>query len=430
MPFAPVFHGTVTSATAGGTGVFTSTFAREDGEQDLAGVQVSLPPGLVGLLSEVSLCGEPQAQDGTCGEGSLIGSTTVAAGAGPLPFWEQGRVYLTGPYHGAPFGLSVVVPAKAGPFNLGNVVVRASITINPETTAVTVTSPSLPQIVDGVPLRVRTVNVLVNKPGFIVNPTDCEQFSVSSTVTGSQGAKVALSRPFAVEGCKDLGFGPVFSASTQGRASKADGASLDVKVNYPRGGEANIRSVRTTLPLQLPSRLTTLQRACVAVVFEADPAACPAESAVGVARAVSPILPVELRGPAYLVSHGNEKFPNLVIVLQGDGVRVNLVGDTDIKHGVTTTTFKSVPDDPVSSFEVFLPEGKYSILGTYLPVKDNYDLCGHKLVMPTEIVGQNGAVIRQSTAIAVTGCKPAKKTKPKKAKAKRGAKKSSRGGRS
>jgi hypothetical protein len=426
MPFAPSFEaGVVSTAPAGGSGSFTTTFSRGDGEQDLAGVQVTLPPGLVGLLSQVSLCGEPQAQEGKCGEGSLIGTTTVAAGAGPHPYWETGKVYLTGPYHGAPFGLSVVVPAKAGPFNLGNVVVRASITINPETTAVTVTSGSLPQIVDGVPLRVKTVNVLVNKPGFIVNPTNCAEMSVSGTLVGSQGAKVAVSSPFAVEGCKSLAFKPVFSASTQGKASKADGASLDVKVSYPSSGQANIRSVKTTLPLQLPSRLTTLQKACVAAVFEANPAACPAESAVGVARAISPILPVELKGPAYLVSHGNEKFPNLVIVLQGDGVRVNLVGDTDIKHGITTTTFKSVPDDPVSSFEVFLPEGKYSILGTYLPVKDNYNLCGHKLVMPTEIVGQNGAVIKETTAIAVTGCKAAKKPKTKKK-----AKKSSRGGRS
>jgi hypothetical protein len=430
MPFAPVFHAAATSAVAAGSGSFTSTFSREDGEQDLTGVQVTLPPGLVGLLSEVVLCGEPQAREGKCGEESLIGTTTAAVGAGPHPYWQTGRVYLTGPYDGAPFGLSVVVPAKAGPFNLGDVVVRAAITINPETTAVTVTSGSLPQIVDGVPLRVRTINVLVDKSGFIVNPTNCEQMSVSSVVTGSQGAKVTLPRPFAVEGCKGLAFKPVFSASTQGKASKAEGASLDVRVSYPARGEDNIRSVKTSLPLQLPSRLTTLQKACLAAVFEANPADCPPESAVGVAKAVSPVLPVELKGPAYLVSHGNEKFPNLVIVLQGDGVRVNLVGDTDIKNGITTTTFKSVPDDPVSSFEVYLPEGKYSILGTYLPVKDNYNLCGHKLVMPTEIVGQNGAVIRQNTAIAVTGCKATKKPRAKKKRKKGKAKKSSRGGRS
>jgi hypothetical protein len=161
--------------------------------------------------------------------------------------------------------------------------------------------------------------------------------------------------------------------------------------------------VKTDLPVQLPSRLSRLQKACTAAVFEANPAGCPAESVIGIAKANTPILPVPLTGPAYLVSHGNEKFPNLVIVLQGDGVRVDLTGDTDIKHGITTTTFKSVPDDPVSMFEVYLPE-KYSIVETYLSVKDNYSLCGQKLVMPTEIVGQNGAVIKQNTPSAVTGC--------------------------
>ena len=141
-----------------------------------------------------------------------------------------------------------------------------------------------------------------------------------------------------------------------------------------------------------------------------------------------PILPVPLTGPAYIVSHGNEKFPNLVIVLQGDGVRVDLTGDTDIKKGITSTTFKTVPDDPVSSFELYLPEGKFSILGTYLPVKDNYNLCGQKLTIPTMITGQNGAVIKQATPIKVTGCAAVKaKPKPKKKgkKAKKAAKKAS-----
>jgi hypothetical protein len=232
---------------------------------------------------------------------------------------------------------------------------------------------------------------------------------------------VSVSSPFAVEGCKDLAFKPSFTAWTQGHASKQDGTSLEVKVTYPAGGEANIRSVKTFLPLQLPSRLTTLQKACTAAVFEANPAKCPAESVVGVVKAKTPILPVELSGPAYLVSHGNEAFPNLVVVLQGDGVRVNLVGDTDIKKGITSTWFKTVPDDPVSSFELFLPAGKYSILGTNVP-KGSYDLCGRKLVMPTEITGQNGAVIKQSTIIKVTGCSTKKPTTKKKKKAKKAAK--------
>jgi hypothetical protein len=242
-----------------------------------------------------------------------------------------------------------------------------------------------------------------------------------------------VSSPFAVEGCKELAFKPSFTASTQGHASKADGASLDVRVNFATGGGANIRSVKTDLPVQLPSRLTTLQKACLASVFEANPADCPPESVVGAAKAQTPILPVELTGPAYLVSHGNEKFPNLVIVLQGDGVRVDLVGDTDIKHGITSTTFKSVPDDPVSSFEVFLPEGKYSILGANLPTRDNYNLCGQKLEMPTLITGQNGAVIKQTTPIKITGCskpKPKKKTKSKGKKAGHARAGSHQGGRS
>jgi hypothetical protein len=243
---------------------------------------------------------------------------------------------------------------------------------------------------------------------------------VTGKIASTTGAVEEVASPFAVEGCKSLAFKPSFTASTQGHASKADGASLDIKVSYASGGQANIRSVKTELPLQLPSRLTTLQKACVAAVFEANPAACPEESVVGVAKASSPVLPGLLTGPAYLVSHGNEKFPNLVIVLQGDGVRVNLVGDTDIKKGITSTTFKSVPDDPVTSFEVYLPEGKYSILGTYIPVKDNYNLCGQKLLMPTVITGQNGAVIKQVTQIKITGCKAAKpKPKHKKKKAKK-----------
>jgi len=404
MPFAPSFVAGTLTAAAAGSSPFTLTLARRDGEQDLLAISTTLPAGLVGLLSQVPLCGEPLAAAGQCPEASKIGTTTVAAGAGAQPFFVSGDVYLTGPYDGAPFGLSAVVPAKAGPFNLGDVVVRAAIDVNPLTAAVTVTSSAFPQILDGVPLRVQTVNVLVNRPGFILNPTSCERQSVTGEIAASQGAVAGVSSPFAVEGCKSLAFNPSFTASTQGKASKQDGASLDVKVTYPAGAQANIRAVKTDLPLQLPSRLSTLQRACTAAVFESNPGKCPDESVVGIARASTPVLPGTLVGPAYIVSHGGERLPNLVIVLQDDGVRVDLVGETAIKHGITSTTFRSIPDDPVSSFEVYLPEGRYSILGAFLPAASGYDLCGHKLSMPTEITAQNGAVIKQSTPIAVTGC--------------------------
>jgi hypothetical protein len=341
----------------------------------------------------------------------LIGSATVIAGPGATPLSiGGGRVYLTGPYAGQPFGLSVVVPAVAGPFNLGNVVVRASIHIDPHTSAVTVSSDAIPQSKDGVPFRIRAINVEVNRPaGFTFNPTNCSQLHVTGSATGSQGTTVGLSTPFAVAGCAALPFKPKFSASTAGKASKPGGASLDVKVvsmggPQPGGGEANIKSVKVNLPIQLPSRLTTLQKACLAATFEANPAGCPKESDVGTATAVTPVLAHPLSGPAYLVSHGGAAFPDLEIVLQGEGVTLLLVGNTNIKKGITSSTFKAVPDAPISSFELKLPTGPYSVLAANLPASAKYNLCGQTLAMPTAITGQNGAVVKQTTPIEVQGC--------------------------
>ncbi len=169
-------------------------------------------------------------------------------------------------------------------------------------------------------------------------------------------------------------------------------------------GQANIAKVAVKLPVQLPSRLTTLRQACLAATFEANPANCPAGSVVGTAKALTPVLPVPVSGPAFLVSHGGEAFPDLVVVLQGDGVRLDLVGNTSIAHGITSSTFASVPDAPVSSFELKLPEGPHSVLGPNLPAKANGSLCSSKLTMPTTITAQNGARVVQSTKIAVTGC--------------------------
>ena len=408
LPFAPSFSAGTIAPAAGAFSPFTLTLSRGDREQDLAQVAVHTPPGLLGMLSSVTLCGEPQAAQGACSSASQIGSVTAAVGAGSDPFWVQGgRAYLTGPYRGAPFGLSIVVPAVAGPFNLGNVVVRAAITIDPLTSQITVTSAQLPRIIDGVPLRLRTVNVTVDRPGFMFNPTSCARQQITATVAGSQGATAQVASPFTASGCATLKFTPKFTVSTSGKTSKADGASLDTKVSFPAGSvgsQANIAYVKVDLPKQLPSRLTTLQKACLAATFEANPASCPAASVVGTVRASTPVLPVQLTGPVYFVSHGGEAFPSLEIVLQGEGVRVDLVGTTFIsKAGITSSTFKTVPDVPVSTFELYLPEGKYSALAA------NGNLCAEQsaLKMPTDFVGQNGAVLNQTTQISVTGCAPA-----------------------
>jgi hypothetical protein len=407
LPFAPSFSAGSQTPTAGASSPFSVTFGREDREQDISGVSVSTPPGLLGEVSQVPRCAEAQANAGTCGPESLIGSTTVGAGPGPHPFYLGGKVYLTGPYKGGPFGLSIVVPAVAGPFNLGTVVVRASIAVNPSTGALTIASDPLPQFVDGVQLRLRRINVEVNRPGFMLNPTSCAQQAVAATITAAQGASSSVSTPFEVGGCQSLRFSPSFAASTQAKTSKANGASLTVTVKSATG-QSNIAKVDLQLPKTLPTRLTTLQKACTAAQFNANPAGCPEGSDIGTARVLTPILNTPLTGPAYLVSHGGAAFPDVEFVLQGEGITIVFDGKTDIKKGITYSRFETVPDAPISSFETSLPEGPHSILGANLPANANGSMCGQHLSIPTIITAQNGKQIKQNTKIAVTGCKASK----------------------
>ncbi len=416
--FAPAFSAGTTSNQAGAYSPLTLTFSRSDTQQDFNALEATLPPGLLAKLAGVPRCGEAEANSGTCPEGSKIGTVTVGAGPGSEPYYVTGQIYLTGPYNGGPFGEVVEVPAVAGPFNLGVVAVRGSIRVNPSTIQATVVSNPFPSILDGIPLQVKTVNVLLNRESFIVNPTSCAAQAVTGKLTSTQGAAAGVSSPYAVTNCAALAFKPNLTATVSGRASKAGGAGFDVKVTYPAGPAgtyANTKSVKVDLPKQLPSRLTTLQKACLAATFEANPANCPAASDVGTATAVTPLLGVPVNGPAYLVSHGGEAFPDLEVVLQGEGVTAIVVFNTSIKKGITSSTLKAAPDVPLSSFELKLPTGKYSILGANLPPSANYSLCGQSLTMPTAITGQNGTPIKQNTKIAVTGCPKVKKASKKKA---------------
>jgi hypothetical protein len=407
--FNPVFAAGTVDPQAGAFSPLSVSFSRSDQDQSLGGVTIKTPPGLLGILKGVEQCPEPQANQGTCGQGSLIGHTTAAAGAGPDPVSVGGQVFLTGPYRGAPFGLSILVPAVAGPFNLGTVVVRAAINVDPHTAQITVTSDPLPTILQGIPLLIKTVNVTIDRPGFVFNPTSCEPLSIGGTLTSSQGSSASVSGHFQAANCAALAFKPSFTVSTQAKTSKQNGASLDVKVNYPSGAQANIRSVAVTLPKQLPSRLSTIQQACPEAAFDANPASCPAGSNIGIATARTPVLASPVSGPAYLVSHGGAAFPDLVLILQGEGVKLELTGSINIKKSITSSTFASVPDAPISSFELSLPQGPHSGLTAVLPTKAKGNLCGTSLTMPTTITGQNGAQIRQNTKIAVTGCPKAKK---------------------
>jgi hypothetical protein len=413
LPFSPSLTAGTTSIQAGGFSPFTMTMSREDGQQNLQAIQLRMPPGMSGTLATVKLCGEEQANAGTCGAESQIGETIVSVGLGGDPFTVTGgKVYITGPYKGAPFGLSIVNPAKAGPFDLGHVVVRAKIDVDPETAVLTITTDNegpykIPTIIDGIPLEIKHVNVTIDRPGFTFNPTNCNPLAITGTLHSTEGASQALSVPFQATNCAVLAFKPKLTASTSAKTSRANGASFTVKLGYPAGPyDANIAKVKVELPKALPSRLTTLQKACTAQVFESNPANCPAASFIGHATATTPVLPVPLTGPAIFVSHGNESFPSLVIVLQGYGVTVHLVGSTFIsKQGITSSTFKTVPDVPVGTFELTLPQGPFSALTA------NTNLCKAKLAMPTEFVGQNGALIKTTTKIKATGCPKAKRAK-------------------
>ena len=400
--FAPGFTAGAQNPVAGAFTSFALQVTRSDNDQEIASLSpVTLPPGLLADIGSVPHCTDAQVAAAACPESSRLGNVTVGAGVGATPVYiNTGNVYLTGPYKGAPFGLAFIVHVQAGAYDLGMEVVRAALQIDPHTAQASVLTDPLPLIVKGVPVRIRDIRVSIDRPHFMIEPTSCDTLKVTGAATSTEGATAPLSSRFQVGECEKLPFKPVFKAATAAKVSRNGGASLSVTVAVPKGPQANIRSVKVKLPRQLAARLTTLQQACADTTFDANPASCPPGSIVGHARALTPILAAPLTGPAYFVSHGGAKFPELVLVLQGEGVTIDLAGETEIseKTSITSSTFRSLPDAPVSSFELTLPTGPHSALGS--PA----NLCKSKLLMPTSITGQNGALLKQSTKIAVSGC--------------------------
>ncbi len=412
--FAPSFTAGSSDVQAGAYTPLVFSFSRNDGEQELSGLTATLPAGLAAKLAGVPLCSDAAASGGACPEESRVGTVTAYAGPGSDPLVLHGSAYLTGPYKGAPYGMAVEVPAIAGPFNLGTVTVRQALFVDPHDAHVTAVSDSFPRILDvtgangqtdGLPVRLRRVDVSIDRPQFTFNPTNCTPMTIGATFTSTGGASASTSAPFQVAGCATLPFHPTLEASTQGQASKADGASLTVKVTSQGLGVANIQKVFLTIPKILPSRLQpTLQHACLAAVFEANPGGCDEDSLIGYATVRTPILKSPLTGPAYVVSHGGAAFPDVEFVLQAEGVEIILDGKTDIKDGVTYSRFDSAPDAPFTSFETSLPAGPHSIFAVNTEEAPDYDLCTHNITIPTVITAQDGAVLEQDTKVAATGC--------------------------
>jgi hypothetical protein len=459
-PFVPGFQAGSTNIQAGAFTPFTTTLGHPDGNQPLAAVSLKLPPGMAGLISSVTLCPEPRAREGTCGPESLIGHTVVTAGPGSTPavVARPGNVYITGPYNGhgsctvgtpgcAPFGLSIANPAETGPFDLEKgtpcdcVVVRAKIEVNPLTSQLTVVTDPLPTVLKGIPLQLQHVNVTIDRPGFTFNPTNCEATSIAGTIAGGEGAFAPISTPFQVTNCAVLGFKPSLSVRVSGKSTRANGTSVVFKLSYPKGAmgkEAWLKSFKFDLPRQIPTRLETLKKACAAPTFESNPASCPAAAKIGTAVVHTQILPVPLEGPVYFVSYGGAKFPEAVIVLQGDGVTVDLHAETHISEntGITSATLPAIPGVPFEEATVTLPSGPFSeftAIGnicnptktTTVRKKLTVRVHGRRktvtrnvtqtkaaaLEMPTRFVAQNGAETKPATKISVTGCPAVKKAK-------------------
>jgi len=408
LGFAPSFSAGLASAKAGAFAPFTLTFGRDDAQQDLGDLTVQLPPGVTGMLASAELCGEAQASAGTCGEGSRLGSATVTAGAGGSPYQLPGRVYLTGPYKGQPFGLSIVVPANAGPFELGDVVVRASIAVDRTTAALRVTSDPLPTILQGIPLRIRTVSIAIDRPGFMLNPTSCSEKRVEATIRSSTGTAANVGSRLQVGGCRELPFAPKLGLRVGARGRTRGGVTTPLTASLKtRAGDGNLRAVTVKLPRTLNARLIALQDPCTLEQFHAGQCA----KQVGSATAVTPLLREPLSGPAYFVRNPERRLPDLMVALRGQ-VEIDLTGKVTIPKDLTIkTAFDTIPDVPITSFSLRLVAGRRG------PISTIPNLCTAKArrasVATIGYRAQSGRLVQHSTRVGVDGCPKPKQDKGK-----------------
>lgn len=398
--FAPTFKAGATSPVAGRQGGFALQLTRTGGQQYIQSFGVTLPPGLLANIDSVARCGEGEATAGTCPAASEVGTVSIGAGAGLAPYYLSGRVYLTGPYGSAPYGIAIVIPAVAGPFDLGTVVVRGGIAIDLATASVSISIEPFPTILGGVPLRIESVGLTIDPAGgFMVNPTSCAEQQITGTAGSTAGASATLSSPFQAVGCASLAFAPTLTATAEAPASRADGAGLDLAVKYPVGPQASVSKLVVELPRPLRARLSTIQQTCRAEQFAQSPARCPRGALAGNAQVTTTILPSPLTGQIYLVG-GTGLLPHLEMMVKGDGLADQLTGEFRIsKQGVTSAVFEGLPDVPLSSIVIDLPRGPHSVLGA------NTDLCRHSLTIGYAFAAHSGAHLERTTKLAVAhGC--------------------------
>jgi hypothetical protein len=387
--FSPGFSAGSTNGAAGSFANFVMNVTRDSGQQNISGLNVTLPPGMLAKLAGVPLCGDGEASSGACPSNSQIGKVTVAAGPGSTPLWvpqpgkEPTAVYLAGPYKGAPYSAVVKVPAQAGPFDLGTVAVRAGLYVDLTTTQATVKSDPLPQFIEGVPTTYRDINVTVDRPNFTLNPTNCEPLAVTAEMTGSEGGSVKRSDPFRVDGCRGLPFKPKLKLMLRGPTRRAGHPSIKAILTFPPGTNANIARAQVGLPHSEFLDQGSIRTVCTQPQLKT--ATCPKDSIYGRAKAWTPLLDKPLEGPVYLGVGYGHKLPDLVADLNGSiRVLVNGKVDTDPQEGIRNT-FETAPDAPVSKFMLELVGGKKKGL-----LENSENIC--KKAQRAEVVfrGQNG----------------------------------------
>jgi hypothetical protein len=398
--FSPSFTAGVTNAMAGAHSTFVLSFSRSDADQELSGLSVTLPPGLLATLADVPLCSDADANEGTCPAASQVGTVRTGVGAGSSPLFLPGKAYLTGPYKNAPFGLAVVVPAIAGPFDLGTVVVRQSLSIDPSDAHATATSDPFPTMLDGIPLRIRRVDVNLDRPGFMVNPTSCDPMAITGSVNSVGGLTAPVSSRFQVGGCSDLGFSPKLAIGLSGRKSQMTPGkhpSLTATLTQPVG-QANIKRVKVALPLSLALDPHNSRHVCdhdAAAAVHGGPVPCPASTIVGTATVQTPLLPNPLGAKIYLVQgirttltgRKVKTLPTLLVPLRGpDGVALDLRATSAVAGNKLVTTFGTVPDAPVSRFSLNITGGKSGIL----VVTGSKSLCTQSKVATVHETAQSG----------------------------------------
>jgi hypothetical protein len=404
--FAPRLNAGSVNPRAGASSPFGLQLTRTDRDQELSAITVDLPTGLLGKIANVIPCPDGAANVGTCRDVSKIGTVTVGTGEGPTPFYiETGRTYLTGPYKGAPYGLSIVVPAVAGPFDLGNVVVRSKVEVDRRTAQVRVVSEPLPTILQGIPLGVRDVRVIGDKPSFFVNPTSCAEKHVRATVRSTAGATARVSARYQVTNCAALRLAPKLSLTVGSKGHTGAGHSAPLTTTLTQTpGQTNLRSVSVALPGTLNALLPVIKRACKLVEFEAGH--CTSRAKVGTVSVVTPLLRDPLRGSAYFVKNPARVLPDLMFALRGP-IKLDVAGKVSIPGGKRLATrFDTIPDAPITKLKLRIVSGVNGPIG----VRTN--LCSAKARRATAAIGfrgQNGALLKVNQRLHVKGCPRAKR---------------------